>query len=853
MGATLPNYAKVAALPNLQQCTHKTGRLWFTVSNYGIFGNQGNYFLRDCLTGQPASSAEFPGGSNVEYLLQGSLWIGVLVGPDKDSLVHLGTDGWRNIRHFFPGSDHSGEIIRRSANRQSLYYDLQAKSDMDLIATFYDTVTNSFFNTGNPDPEDGRTYKPFGLKIVQRSYSWASGWGQDWVLLDYQIHNQGRELLRKVYAGIFLDPDIGYLNTPGRGEDDLSGLIFTVPSQSGNEHCKDTIGLAYAYDNDGDPEGAIFGVTGPEAAIGVRVVRLPEKPTKVIPSFNWWTIDDGGNLDWGPQKRPGRVNAAGGRGQPMGNAMKYFFLSNQERDFDQVASAINQSVQNIGFDTGWVAPLTPLINAVDVANGSDTRFLLSFGPFDLDVGDSLPLTFGLLLADGFHQEPDNFERNLGANLTAYADPAKVHDYIAALNTAMLIQNSRLANQVFDNPFKYGGRLCTLIVSEVDGGLIIPIWDSVRVGDGIPDFRGPSAPPLPSLNYTVREGEVIVRWFGKETERGVDPFTGIRDFEGYQVHYSTDGRNFTTVGSYDQINWKPYIARLALGSNFYEWVPSPTPPLTYQQIQELYAVHWDQCRNKSGLITHPIDPQKYNAPSGIVYTSFPRQDPGRCAPDTTKTAIRVRFYEAGGSYVPDTVMYFVPWGYNLGLDQVKLYPTITDPDNDSAYWYQYRLSGLLPSEPVYLAIIAFDNGFLSPTLRIEPQSYIPSINARKIYPIAGDSERVAKQLKVSVYPNPYRIDHNYSHFEKPQINQGVLVSTQKLNFVNLPPKCTIRIYTLDGDLVQQINHDKDPRATDAGYETWDLLTRNAQRVVSGLYLFTVESNEGRYIGKIIIIQ
>ncbi|MGH8005255.1 MAG: hypothetical protein ACRECJ_11090, partial [Limisphaerales bacterium] len=178
-------------LPNLQQCTHKVGRLWFTVSNYGIFGNQGDYFLRDCLTGQPTSSAEFPGGSSIEYLLQGALWIGAIVGPDKDTLVHMGTDGWRGIRHFFPGEGTSGEFVRRSINRQSPYYDPQAKSDMDLIATFYDTVTHPFFNTGNPDPEDGETYKPMGLKIVQSSYSWASGWGQDWVMLDYQIHNQG--------------------------------------------------------------------------------------------------------------------------------------------------------------------------------------------------------------------------------------------------------------------------------------------------------------------------------------------------------------------------------------------------------------------------------------------------------------------------------------------------------------------------------------------------------------------------------------------------------------------------------------------------------------------------------------
>ncbi|HXF49610.1 MAG TPA: hypothetical protein VNL73_09350, partial [Verrucomicrobiae bacterium] len=79
------------------------------------------------------------------------------------------------------------------------------------------------------------------------------------------------------------------------------------------------------------------------------------------------------------------------------------------------------------------------------------------------------------------------------------------------------------------------------------------------------------------------------------------------------------------------------------------------------------------------------------------------------------------------------------------------------------------------------------------------------------------------------------------------------SSQRINFVNLPPRCVIRIYTLDGDLVQQINHDKDPNASDSGYDFWDLLTRNAQKAVAGMYIFSVESSEGRYIGKILIIQ
>src|SRR3989304_9756731 len=52
-----PELSKAAVLPSLEQCTHKTGRLWLTVSNWGFLGKQRNVFFRDCLTGGFSSSA----------------------------------------------------------------------------------------------------------------------------------------------------------------------------------------------------------------------------------------------------------------------------------------------------------------------------------------------------------------------------------------------------------------------------------------------------------------------------------------------------------------------------------------------------------------------------------------------------------------------------------------------------------------------------------------------------------------------------------------------------------------------------------------------------------------------------
>jgi hypothetical protein len=70
-------------------------------------------------------------------------------------------------------------------------------------------------------------------------------------------------------------------------------------------------------------------------------------------------------------------------------------------------------------------------------------------------------------------------------------------------------------------------------------------------------------------------------------------------------------------------------------------------------------------------------------------------------------------------------------------------------------------------------------------------------------------------------------------------------------VNLPEQCTIRIYTLDGDLVKQIDHPGASTDWDSKVH-WDMRTRNNELVASGIYLYSVESPFGNQVGKFVII-
>ena len=112
----------------------------------------------------------------------------------------------------------------------------------------------------------------------------------------------------------------------------------------------------------------------------------------------------------------------------------------------------------------------------------------------------------------------------------------------------------------------------------------------------------------------------------------------------------------------------------------------------------------------------------------------------------------------------------------------------------------------------------------------------------------------KDLKVVVYPNPYRIDANYrDRFEGWENPELPAERSRAIHFANLPHKCTIRIFSLDGDLIREINHDYAKGAPGSMHEVWDMISRNTMTITSGIYYYSVDSERGNQIGKLVIIK
>ncbi|HSG29643.1 MAG TPA: hypothetical protein VLA34_14270, partial [Candidatus Krumholzibacterium sp.] len=106
-------------------------------------------------------------------------------------------------------------------------------------------------------------------------------------------------------------------------------------------------------------------------------------------------------------------------------------------------------------------------------------------------------------------------------------------------------------------------------------------------------------------------------------------------------------------------------------------------------------------------------------------------------------------------------------------------------------------------------------------------------------------------EVYVVPNPVT-SANMTPWELGPTNDDA--SGLKVELRNLPAcRNTIRIYTVSGDLVVVLDHDG---SDGDGTAVWNLVSRNGQDVTSGVYIFAVEPEDGRFertIGKFVIIR
>jgi len=745
-----------------------------------------------------------------------------------------------------------------------------AVSEQDYIAVYADTCRNC--RGIGSDGLDGRGHIPLNIEVLQRSFAWSYSYAEDFILMDFGITNIGQDRLRQVYMGFYVDADVHSLGNISDGfEDDLSGFKKWLPALYLKPPCpsdSDEVNLAWTVDNDGDLTGTPYPPV-PHAA-ATRVVRTPSD--SLVVSYNWWVRPP---TDYGPQARATyRDLQTGGLGTPTGDRNKYHYLRNGEMDFDQ------PYVSHIGpLDSIWIPP--PANLAALWATGLDVRYLLSFGPFDIEPGQTLPISLAYVCGENFHTNPSNFA-NLPDNLASWYE---------GVNFDSLGMNSTWAEWVYDNPGVdtdsdgYAGEftvcnlgddssyVCDTLVdtsANPDTNYIVCRWeydlaDTVwRRGDGVPDFRGASPPPSPSTYSTTdrqgnlvrglrvrsRVGSIRVLWNGVLSETTRDIFSREYDFEGYRVWISRDERStsFSVAGSYDiedynRWEWSDAMGRFVLQES----------PFTLEQLRCLYA---DSCNATTWLPdrytrARPlVVPGSAGEPDGVFY--FEPQDYNRSilANDVVNATTPIKKVYPQAPKPPVLLADSIRILFPDGADTLYL----TEDGFIKFYEYEYTFEGLLPAVPYWINVTAFDYG--SPKSGLDALETSPTLLPVVNYALPSSETIDEEGLEVFVYPNPYREDEAYRArgFEDRSRSGLPVDRTRLVHFANLPPKCMIRIYSLDGDLVREMSHDVNPADPLSNHDTWDLITRNSQQAVSGLYYWTVEDDAGTtQIGKLVLIM
>jgi hypothetical protein len=273
------------------------------------------------------------------------------------------------------------------------------------------------------------------------------------------------------------------------------------------------------------------------------------------------------------------------------------------------------------------------------------------------------------------------------------------------------------------------------------------------------------------------------------------------------------------------------AQKAYDFNFVLPTPPPSPALKVIPGREKLTLRWDDSpESATDPVTHEEDFEGYRVYLSRDNASF----------DMLRQADLV-----------DTT------GFNTGFELLE------DPVEIDGVSYKYKLvvDNMKDGFKYWATVTSYDTG--------TPE--VPSLESgkpqNKVLVIPGPEPAEASVGKAAVFPNPYRVRALWD---------GEFLRDRYLWFTNLPKKALLRIYTLSGDLVDEINFDGDtykaqgargiydPKTDPLGRNApllsgtmyaWDVISKRDQAVATGLYIFVVEDKAtgDTQVGKFLIVK
>lgn len=478
---------------------HSVGQLLLHVSNLGYFG--------DWNVDLTAPSAEWPAGSNNEYLYAGGLWVGGVVRnhetgepdtlvsaavyqqefrPDPESLLATIYESWEGAANSTRLYDDDGDCRDHVYHPDAPFewYDEDPLDGIDndldgLIDEDYAAVSQQMYRTEyvdtyeedvNENASPGDEHHAIGLKVIQESYQWTSNLTDDFVGIDFRVVNIGVDTLRMAYVGFMVDADIGPNSTDiVPYVDDRGGFIDTlmVTVNPNDPAAVDTLSMTigYMYDDpygqDGNIAKGYFGcmflgtpTSNPDT---LTPGTLPSAPTEVrVHAFNIWSS---------------------GTEDPINDRGRYRYLRGRA-DYPLYDHVDNDNDGSIDEPDEWKVNIDRRADSPQ-----DWRFMLSAGPFrEVQPGDTLAFQYA---------------------------------FVVGLGLSGMIENAATAQQIYNGIFQEVPNCA----GEPESVLIHWVADT--------------PPPPPNQEITAGDEFVRIEW-DDYPESIEDPLTRIRDFFGYQV-------------------------------------------------------------------------------------------------------------------------------------------------------------------------------------------------------------------------------------------------------------------------------------------------------------------------------
>jgi hypothetical protein len=763
-------------------------------------------------------------------------------------------------------------------------------SEQDYIAYYYDYCP--FGTIGDRDHGGSKgqnTHYPLNVKVRQMSYQWGYDYIKNLVYLEFNITNMNREdELIDCAMGIYMDADVGPQSWGSdKASDDKSGYV----AGTGYE-------FAYTYDADGDG-GLTTGLFG---------ARVCTPDPEALEFHCWyWRVGQGPD-DSDPRTIAPNVKTAN---------QKYWLLTGRNPDTAKYTP---------------LRPEDENVTEYEQLSPNDTRFLFSFygaqpdtpeyeeqdefgnyfKRWNLAPGKTMKIVVAVFPGDN----KEELKRTAAWAKTIYGD---------AQDLITVTQPDTISHYNPPEPPEIPNMYAEMVEDPANGHRLDIYWDNrsefsydfmnvpeAEIGWQNPDLdenpgliTGIDSDPTPYLGgnwpaefpeeFRFDENDDEFKWTNAAL---VNPFSGYRlrhDFQGYAVwgrSGSGSREDWQLIQRWDKVDSQrdkndyrinenaPYDS-LNVDYGGYTGIDTGLPnPGAWQATSEEYAKFWQyddyyQYKQVDGeFYGWPLyDPDKeWSVEIQAQADAIAAENPMLSTDEISALQARLFMHEhlQGKEDLFDAL-------YDAKMIPLKSFafpggagaadPTAAELEElkkQRLARRYYKSQILYPKRGVeyYAAVTAYDRGIPAQNLDYLETGRDADANMQIFFPgsLARDNMN-----DIKVIPNPYigrsKFDGRYDNDEKGD-------KSRRLWFINLPLRCTIRIYTLAGDLVDTIHHDG-PAQTDVltiskaattgiaadGMHYWDLLSKNDQIIAPGVYLYSVENKDDDKIkvGKFVIIK